>query len=279
MLKIILIALVIIVAGAAGVVLGPYWRFGRAIEADIGRLVAEAAGGRPTVTAEMVAALPAPVRRYLTWSGVIGKPMPGLVRLEQTGRIRSSAEAAWMALEADEFYSTDPPGFVWRAWFPRRATPMVLGRDEYLGGAGSILMKMLALFPVAEESGEALAAAGLMRYLNEMMWFPAALLGDNIRWSAIDENSAEVTITDRGITATATFFFDDEGRPVNFRALRYNTDTRRLETWETPISAYGVFERLNVPVKGKATWKLAGGDFDYVELEITRVEYDEAVRR
>ncbi len=47
-----------------------------------------------------------------------------------------------------------------------------MGRDEYLGGRGSIVMKMLALLPVADEHGEELGAAGLMRYLNEMMGSP-----------------------------------------------------------------------------------------------------------
>jgi hypothetical protein len=273
-LIIITIAVGAVVAAGAWVS-GSYWLFNRTIEADIRRLEAEAATGGETVTAETVAALPAPVQRYLKWSGAIGKPIPALVRLEQRGRIRSAPDAAWMDLEAEEFYSTDPPAFVWRAWFPRRAAATVFGRDAYIGGEASIRMKMLGVAPVADLAGEELRAAGLMRYLNEMMWFPAALAGGNIRWMAIDD-SAVATITDRGISVTGTFFFDEQGRPVNFKALRYNTDTRRLETWETPITEYGVFDGLNLPAKGKGVWKLDGGDFAYIELEITGVAYDEA---
>jgi hypothetical protein len=94
---------------------------------------------------------------------------------------------------------------------------------------------------------------------------------------AIDD-TAVATITDRGISVMGTFFFDEQGRPVNFKALRYNTDTRRLETWETPITEYGVFDGLNLPAKGKGVWKLPSGDFTYIELEITRVAYDRAAR-
>ncbi len=275
---IILIAAGVVVAAVA-FVSGSYWTFGRAIEADIGRLEAEAVSGGAVVTAGKVATLPEPVQRYLRWSGAVGKPIPSLVRLEQAGRIRSTPDAGWMDLEAEEFYSTNPPSFVWRAWFPKRATPFVFGRDEYLGGEGSILMKMAAVFPVADQSGAELRAAGLMRYLNEMMWFPAAFAGDNVTWRALDEDSAEVTIADRGMMATAVMFFDDAGRPVNFRAQRYNTDTRRIETWETPITEYGVFDGLNLPSQGKAVWKLAGGDFTYIELEITAIAYDEGMRK
>jgi hypothetical protein len=275
---IILIAGGVVVAAAAFVA-GSYWSFNRAIEADVGRLEAAALSAGTVVTAERVAVLSEPVQRYLRWSGVVGRSIPSRVRLEQKGRIRSAPDAGWMNLEAEEFYSTGPPAFVWRAWFPRRGTPFVLGRDEYLGGEGSILMKMAAVFPVADQSGAELRVAGLMRYLNEVMWFPAAFAGDNVRWRAVDGNSAEVTIADRGMTATATMFFDGEGRPVNFVAQRYNTDTRRAETWETPIADYGVLGGLNLPIKGKAVWKLAGGDFTYIELEITGVAYDDAARQ
>src|SRR5690606_22534686 len=120
-----------------------------------------------------------PAQRYLSNTRVVGAPIPRLVHLAQKGRIRSSADADWMAFEAEETYSIDPPAFVWRAFFPTQRTPFVLGRDLYLEGRGGILMKMLALLPVANEYGEELRAAGLMRYLNEMSWFPAAFLGDN----------------------------------------------------------------------------------------------------
>jgi hypothetical protein len=179
-----------------------------------------------------------------------------------------------MNLEAVQHYSTRPPAFVWKASFPTRNLPVVLGRDAYLDGEGSILMKVLSLFTVADEHGEALREAALMRYLDEMMWFPAAFLGNNVAWTPIDDTSATVTIDDRGMNVTATMFFDADGRLVNFRATRFNTATRTMETWETPIAGYGEFAGLRLPSKGSAVWKLADGDFTYIELEIVGIAYD-----
>jgi hypothetical protein len=264
----------LVVAAAAIFIVWSNQRWAAAIDEDIARLKAGVANEGRIVTADVVAGLPAPVQRYLAWSGVIGKPIPAIVRLTQTGRIRGSADAAWMTLEAEETYSTNPPAFVWKAFLPSRSLPVALGRDEYLDGEGSIFIKMLSVFPVADESGETLREAALTRYLNEMMWFPAALAGDNLAWTDIDDASAKVSLRDRGVDASAIVFFDDEGRIVNFRALRFNTETRRMETWETPITAYGSFAGLNLPAKGSAVWKRSTGDFTYVELEITGVEYD-----
>ena len=274
MFRIVFGTLLLFVAAAAVLVIWSNQRWGAAIDEDIARLRAGAARDIRVVTADMVAILPAPVQRYLAWSGVIGKPIPAIVRLTQTGRIRGSEDGAWMPLEAEETYSTNPPAFAWKAFLPSRNLPVALGRDEYLDGEGSILIKMLSLFPVADESGERLREAALTRYLNEMMWFPAALASDDVTWTAIDDASAKVSLHDRGVHASAIVLFDDEGRIVNFRALRFNTQTRRMETWETPISAYGVFAGLNLPARGSAVWKRSNGDFAYVELEITGVEYD-----
>lgn len=179
-----------------------------------------------------------------------------------------------MTLEAEEVYSTNPPSFVWRAAMPGLRLPLVLGRDLYLGGEGSIAMKLLGLIPVAEERGEALRAAGLMRYLNEMMWFPAAYLGDNVSLFEVDDGSFGVRLADGGLTAEAVLFIDPEGRITNFRATRYNTGARSMETWETPILGWGTMAGLELPTIGAADWKLAGGDLRYIELTITSVTYE-----
>ena len=39
------------------------------------------------------------------------------------------------------------------------------------------------------------------------------------------------------MTATALMFIDKSGRLTNFRAQRFKTGTRTMETWETAIEA------------------------------------------
>jgi hypothetical protein len=275
MLRAILWTLTVVVLIGVGLLVLSYAKFLGDMGADVTRLVASAARSPvPVVTEAMIDALPPPAQRYFRNAAVVDQPIPRLVRLKQTGRIRSSADAGWMTFEADETYSVNPPGFVWRAYFPAPLTPMVLGRDEYLEGNGSIVMKLLAAMPVADEHGAELGPAGLMRYLNEMMWFPAAMLGPNVSIAAIDDTSFRLRIADRGMTAEATLFVDEAGRLTNFRARRFNSATRQLETWETPITGYGTLSGLQLPVSGWAVWKLADGDFAYIELDVTELTYE-----
>jgi hypothetical protein len=64
------------------------------------------------VTEEMLQKLPDPVKRYLVYSGVVGKPIVQKVRLKQVGKIRKDAKQPWMNFEAKQYYSVSSPGFV-----------------------------------------------------------------------------------------------------------------------------------------------------------------------
>ena len=116
----------------------------------------------------------------------------------------------------------------------------------------------------------------MMRYLNEMVWFPIALLSDYVTWQAVDDHSTDVTFTDVGKQVTARLFFDDAGRLTNFVTQRYreNEGNYTLDTWETPMTEYGVLAGLNLPVRWQAMWKLADGDLPYADLRLTEIEYN-----
>lgn len=274
LLRLVATLITVLVATGTVALVITYWLFARDIGEDLARLLAQARPSGVVITEGMLAPLPAPAQRYLRYAGVLGTAIPRTIRLTQSGRIRSSAAANWMNFEADETYSTNPPAFIWRTWLPARLMPMAFGRDEYLEGKGSILIKLLGLVPVADENGTELAAAGLMRYLNETMWFPAALLGPNVRIAPVDANSFRAVLADRGLSAEALFLVDAEGRLVNFRAQRFNTASRSIETWETPVDNYETVAGLKLPTAGTAVWKLGTGDLAYIELRVTGIVHD-----
>jgi Family of unknown function (DUF6544) len=91
----------------------------------------------------------------------------------------------------------------------------------------------------------------------------------------VDDSCARVTLTDHGQTATATMFFDQQGRFTDFVAKRYRTPgASSPDTWSTPFTGYGEFEGLRLPARGKAIYKLPGGDLEYIEVTLTGLHYD-----
>jgi Family of unknown function (DUF6544) len=227
--------------------------FARLVRRDVQALHARASPGRAgVVTEEMLADLPDPVRRYLRYAGVVGRPFPGTIRLRQKGRMRPGPGQPWMPLDAEEHYSVQPPGFVWAGVL--RAGPLAVARarDMYAEGTGRMLVKVASLWPVVDASGAQVDRNGMTRYLSEMIWFPAAFLADNICFQAVDDSSAQVTLTDHDRTATGTLFIDQQGRLTGFVAQRYRTAASSSpETWSTPITGYGGTKGSGCPLAAR----------------------------
>ena len=178
----------------------------------------------------------------------------------------------WIPLKAQQWYSVQPPGFVWDGTLHIGPIPLVRARDMYRRGEGRMLIKVASFFTVADAKGKEMDQGEMMRYLSEMIWFPSAFLEDNISFEAADATSVRVTLTNHGRTATGTLFFDTKGRLIEFVGRRYAGGD--LVTWSVPITAYGEMEGMNLPVRGKAVRKLAKGDQEYIDITITELHHE-----
>lgn len=276
MIKIVLIILgVIVVLIALSITIGNII-FERNVNSEASELLTKAGEKEPNiVTEDDIKDLPEPVQKYLRYTGVIGKEKIETVRLKQKGSFRQG-DRPWMSFEAVQYYTTNPPAFIWIA--DMKAFPLlsVKGRDMYYEGKGNMLIKIPPFITIADARSGEIDQGTLVRYLNEIMWFPSAYLNDYIEWEPIDSTSAKATIIYRGVTASATLYFDSEGKMTNFEAQRYYTEGNKssLETWTTPIKEYKEINGMRLPVRGEGVWKLDSGDFPYIRVEITEIEYN-----
>ena len=142
----------------------------------------------------------------------------------------------WLPLDAEEHYSVRPPGFVWAGTVRVGALAAGRARDMYAEGNWRMLVKVASLWPVVDASGEQMDQAAMMRYLSEMIWFPAAFLAGNISFEPVDDSGARVTLTDHGRTAAGTLFFDEDGRLTDFVAKLYRTATQAARKRGPPRS-------------------------------------------
>jgi hypothetical protein len=224
----------------------------------------------------VIETLPAPVQRWLRYSRVVGARTPTTVRLRQQGQF--DLGRGWMPFDAEQYFTIDPPGFVWRASFQMAPMVSVVGRDQYRAGIASIDMRIVSLLPVARKAGGGLNQGDLLRLLGEMQWFPGATLSEYVTWEAIDAKAARATMSYGGISAAMTFVFADDGRLVEERAIRYNDAQGRNETWVNRNDADREFGGLLVPSAGEARWEYATGAFPYIRWTITSIEQDRPVR-
>ena len=191
--------------------------FDRSVRHDVDTMLARATpDDSPTATEGMLRSLPPPVQRYLSYAGVVGKPIARTVHLAQSGRMRLGPGQPWLSLRAKQYYSVQPPGFVWDGTVRAGPVPIGRARDMYVDGKGSMLVKALSLFGVVDAQGVEIDPGAMMRYLSEMVWFPSAFLLGNVSFEAVDEGSARVTLTDQGRTASGTLTVDPDGRLTGF---------------------------------------------------------------
>jgi hypothetical protein len=266
----------LVALGLAALVIG-YARFSRLIRRDVEALLAQARRGpERIVTEDMLKDLPEPVRRYLTYTGIVGKPLAQTVYIKQQGQMHPGAELPWIPLDFETYYSVEPPGFVWDGTMHVGPLPLARARDLYRNGTGNMLVKAASLVTVVDGKGEEMDLGSMMRFLSEMVWFPSAFLSDNISFEPVDNSSARVTFTHRGRSVSGTLYIDEEGRLTNFVAKQYRTvgGGYELTPWSTPITGYGEFAGLKLPVKGRAVWHLKDGDLEYINSAIIELEYN-----
>lgn len=261
----------------AAITIGRY-SFNRDVNQEVTQLFENAAAAEPDELSEAdIDELPDPVQRWLRYSNVVGQERPRTVRLKQEGEIRLAPDQAWMPFTAEQYYTTDPPSFIWQIDARMMSFLPIAGRDKLVDGHGQMNIEVLSLIPVVDASGPEMDQGTLLRYLNEIMWFPAAAVSPYIEWETVDDNVARATMTYGGTSVEATFHFDDAGRLTNMIADRYQDagdGEFKYLPWKTPIVDYGEFNGVRIPVAGEGVWEEDWGDFTYVRIRIVDIEYN-----
>jgi hypothetical protein len=268
----VVIALSVVVAAATS-------RFEAGVVKEVRDLIGAAAPiDSGVVRREALERLPPPVARWLTRSGVVGKPEARTIRLRQRGEMRTSPSGEWMPARARQYFSVNPPGFVWSVDVTMARVIPIVGRDRYVHGRGQMRITAAALLDVVDASGEMIDQGTLLRYLGEIVWFPSAALSAPIAWEPVDARHARATMSHAGVTASAVFGFDALDRFADLEARRYMGDGPRakLERWSVSARSWRTLSGIEIPVRGVVRWHLDSGEFEYYRWEILDIDYDVA---
>ena len=222
--------------------------------------------------------LPAPVQRYLNKAIPEGQPYIHFVELKQIGFLRMSEDSEkWQSLKATQYFTTNPPGFIWDATVQMAPLVTVRVLDMYKQGIGILRAKLFDTFTVADEKGaKELDTGELIRYLAEAVWFPTALLPDKfLQWEAIDNNTAIALLKDGAHEVSLKFYFNNEDEIIKTTSQRYRlvNSTYQLVPWTGYYSNYQRRNGILIPLEAKVEWNLPQGSFEYWKGRVVDIKY------
>lgn len=221
--------------------------------------------------------LPPPVARYFAFALSPGQRIIARAHLRFTGTFATRPNA-WAAFAAEQHVRVTPPGFVWDARIDMMPVVPILVRDSYVGGDGAMRAAAAGIIPVVDQHGTPeMAAASLQRFLAEAVWLPTALLPrEGLSWSAIDDTSARVTLTDGPTTVSLDVTFGPRGEIESMSTMRYRDvkGTPVLTPWVGHHRDYERIRDMMIPTSGEVAWVLPGGPQPYWRGRLVAATFD-----
>lgn len=254
------------------------WSFNRMIISELPCFLSKSPVKSEIIKESDITGLPPAVQKWLRRSGVVGKDLIKTVHLRQAGEMRTSPEGSWWPFSAEQYFTVDEPGFLWKVDVKANPFMYMTGRDKYENGHGNMMIKVMSLVPVVDVKGKDVDQGTMLRFLAEATWFPTFALSRYIKWEEVDSLSAKATMNYGGVEASGVYRFNSEGDLTGFEALRYyyRAEGSTLEKWVITVDrdGYRNFSGMRIPAKSSVTWKLKTGDYRWLDVEVTEMEFN-----
>jgi hypothetical protein len=275
LLLLILVLFVIAIAALA------LWRQSdrRADRAEMDRLIASQPSDPPVFSADLVANLPDPARRFFSFAIAEGTPLYTVAVIEMEGQfgMGDKASPGYMPMRATQVLAA-PEGFVWA---------MSSGGAMRMSGSDSgswTRFWLYGLAPVARFGGDPdHSRSAFGRYVAEaVFWTPAAVLpGPNVTWEPVSADTARVTMRRGALEQAVEITVDPEGRPLRVSFLRWsdaNPDkVHRLQPFGGYLSEFRDFGGFTLPTHVEAGNMFETDDyFPFFIADVTSVIFPRA---
>ena len=235
-------------------------------------------GPEEILTAHDIAHLPQPVRKYIEYTGAIGKSKPQNVRLAFDAKMVSKPGAAPMNATSEQYnyYGSYTRLFLMKAikiFIPFQAF------HAYCEQKATFVVKVASLFKAVDVKGEELTTAETVTLLNDMCIFvPGNLYDKRLSWKEIDSLSCQVAIENGRYKVSAMLFFNEKGELINFisedRYALQDDGTMKRARWSTPVKDYKEFDGRRIPTYGETIWNYPEGDFTYGTFRLRDISFN-----
>ena len=221
--------------------------------------------------------LPAPVQKYLRYSGSMGKPKVGNFKAVFRGGIRFKPGEDYMPLSSIQYNFMAKPARLFYILAKKNGLPAV-GLHYYQDEHATFQIKLLGLFNVVDARGKKMDQGETVTVFNDMCFIaPATLIDRRITWEAVDDRTAKAVYGNGDIAIRATLFFNEKGELVNFVSDdRFETDGKSYKSypWSTPVTGYRDINGYRLPAGARLIYSRPDGEFCYGEFQLEELQYN-----
>lgn len=223
--------------------------------------------------------LPSCVRKYLAYTGSIGKPIPQNVYIEFDASMYQKQNDKPMKSNSKQynFYGGD-----YSRLFLMKSSKMGIcfqALHIYKDHQASFKVKLAGMLNIVNINGNELTKAETVTFLNDMCFFaPANLVDKRLAWEELSPLSVKVTLTNSTFTVSAILYFNERGELINFisddRSALQPDGTMKVVRWSTPVGDYRKFDERWIPTYGKTIWHYPEGEFTYGVFILKKINYN-----
>lgn len=234
-------------------------------------------GPQPIIAESDLAALPAPVQRYIRRAGVVGKPRPAAILITFDATLTDRDSGQVMRGPARQYDAFDKPKRLFFMTTRMKGLPVKVLHD-YDTAAASMRVRIASLFDAVTIRSVDLARAETVTILNDMCLFAPSWLSDpRLTWTAIDAQRAAVRFVNGPFAVSAELEFDAAGDLAGFTsddrpALQQDGSLQAMR-WSTPVRDVRDFGPCRAPGWGAAVYHYPSGDFTYGEFIVEQIEW------
>lgn len=255
------------------------WHFSGIYKNEVtARLKQTAAAPDALLTEADLQSLPEPVKKYLRYTGAVGKPKVKNFKIEFAGQIRKDEQSEWMPFTSEQYNFMDASTRLFFMKATMKHLP-VAGFHCFKNGNAYMDIRLFSLFKVQYQTGPEMGAAETVTFFNDMCCMaPATLIDRRITWLETDGNNVKTAFTNNGISISAWLYFNDRGELTNFisddRYAVAENNTLEKTRWSTPMKDYKDIGGHRLPGYADAVYSYPERELCYGNFRVVNVEYN-----
>jgi len=219
--------------------------------------------------------LPEPVKKYLRYTGSLGKPKVNNFKIEFTGKIRKNEQSEWMPFTSEQYDFMEIPTRLFFMKAVMKGLP-VAGYHCFKNGVALMDIRLFSIFNVQYQDGAEMDLSETVTFFNDMCCMaPPTLIDKRIKWLAVEGNKVKASFTNNNITVSAWLYFNDEGELINFISDdRYSADAGKQLPWATPLKDYQEINGYKLMGNAEVIYSYPDRDLCYGTFKLINIEYN-----